>query len=343
MVKRTAERQIRKDESPDDHDDGFEVPVNASADVLAKRRILQPKGRSFSFPKGPVTSGSTSNSSSKILALNKQFKASVLKAIDSDVLDLRPLVSKYLQFYKVAQDSATTAGDEDEVVPNTKKATLGWVPGSSSSLSASKLFQNSNFKLDKVEEKGRGVETTGPSFTFNKNIDDPVFKVGHSAESGKMSFSQTDLSGAGLPLREDKIDIVEEDETEGNFKPVVKLSDKLDNVMTGEENESTLFSCKTKVFLYDSETKEQPYKNVGIGELKVLKAQDGKSRVLVRAEGSSRVILNALLVAQVSYITTGSNVKVPVATSEGSIKMYLVRVKTQSLAEELCSILNNEK
>lgn len=127
----------------------------------------------------------------------------------------------------------------------------------------------------------------------------------------------------------------ENDTVKGNFA-VIQLTEKVD-VKTGEEDEETLYSKRSKLTKYNSESKA--YDSVGLGELKILKNKNtGKSRILVRADVSSNVILNVLILKDLDYDIIGDKkvmVRIPCFNAGGQIETYLARVKTADDAQEL--------
>lgn len=188
-------------------------------------------------------------------------------------------------------------------------------------------------------------QTTGfGSLMFGKtpeNGQKPANTFSFGASALTAPASQAD-SAIVTPL-----DLVPEEETGGDFKPVASLSSEaISNSETGEENEEVLYTKKAKLMLFDPSNKETPYANRGVGDLKVLKAKDsGKSRILVRADGGLRVLLNSLVSKDISYSTigNGSMVRVPVVNADKSIETFVLRVKTPADGEELLASLNGAK
>lgn len=190
-----------------------------------------------------------------------------------------------------------------------------------------------------------------PSFQFgaSSGAATPLFSFGTSTfNSGQQAFGQTpsvtgSQSTSSFPKPEEG-ELMPEEETGGDFAPVASLGNKkVESTPSGEENEEVLFYRKSKLMLLDSSNKENPYKNLGIGELKVLKnAQTQASRILVRADGGLRVLLNVGLMKDMTYSTmgNGSLVRVPAVNSEGALETYVLKVKTPADGAELCETLN---
>lgn len=138
-------------------------------------------------------------------------------------------------------------------------------------------------------------------------------------------------------------DLVAEEDSGAQFTPVASLgTEKVDTSNSGEEGEQILFQRKSKLMLLDVQNKENPYTNMGIGELKVLKGENGKSRILMRADGGLRVLLNVSLLKDITYTTigNGSLVRVPAVGDSGVLQTYVLKVKTPIDGKELCDTLN---
>ncbi|XP_075708778.1 E3 SUMO-protein ligase RanBP2-like isoform X2 [Rhinoderma darwinii] len=91
-----------------------------------------------------------------------------------------------------------------------------------------------------------------------------------------------------------------DDRDDIHFEPIVHLPDKVEMV-TGEEDETVLYSQRVKLFRFDAEIGQ--WKERGVGTLKILKnAVNGKLRMLMRREQVLKVCANHL-------ITTTMNLK----------------------------------
>lgn len=180
------------------------------------------------------------------------------------------------------------------------------------------------------------AETTNKPFTFN---------TGKPAESAVAPFSFA--FGGQTPLNvvtkknDDSSELVEEEETGGNFKPVVQLSEKVAQG-TGEEDETLKYTKRAKLMLYDGEK----YINKGTGDLKILKNNiSGKTRILIRADGGLRAIFNTLVVKDITYssLGLGNMVRVPVINENKELESYVVQVKTAADGSDLLGAINEGK
>lgn len=194
---------------------------------------------------------------------------------------------------------------------------------------------------------------TATSLFGNSEAKAPTFSFGASSASfGAPSASfgapaiSTGISAPSASANDDSESRENEVEPDVNFAPVASLGDKKIETTSGEENETTVLQLRAKLMLYDAGNKAEPYKTMGVGELKVLKAIEGKgSRILIRADGALRVLLNSALLKEMNYETigNGSLVRIPSVDSEGKITTYVVKVKTADDGKKLAQVLNETK
>lgn len=91
-----------------------------------------------------------------------------------------------------------------------------------------------------------------------------------------------------------------EDRDDIHFEPIVQLPEKVE-LVTGEEDETVLYSQRVKLFRFDTEIGQ--WKERGVGTMKILKNEvNGKLRMLMRREQVLKVCANHL-------ITTTMNLK----------------------------------
>ncbi|KAK7153524.1 hypothetical protein R3I94_007032 [Phoxinus phoxinus] len=173
------------------------------------------------------------------------------------------------------------------------------------------------------------------SFQFGQ--EDPTFKgfagAGQQLFTGVNSSSKTDTSAD----QEDEM-YKTEDNDDIQFEPVVQMPEKVD-LVTGEEDEKSLYSQRVKLFRFDTETSQ--WKERGVGILKLLKNnKNGRLRVLMRREQVLKVCAN-------HWITTTMNLK-PLSGSDRAwmwiandfsdgdarLEQLAAKFKTPELAEE---------
>lgn len=129
----------------------------------------------------------------------------------------------------------------------------------------------------------------------------------------------------------------DQDHTEGiYFQPVVELPDKID-VKTGEEDETVLYSQRSKLFRYDSESKQ--WKERGVGDVKILRHKTtGKIRLLMRREPVMKLCLNHYLTCDLEMKQKDAKSWIWFASdfSEGEqiVEKFCIRFKTPEIAQE---------
>ncbi|CAR25961.1 ZYRO0A12298p [Zygosaccharomyces rouxii] len=105
-------------------------------------------------------------------------------------------------------------------------------------------------------------------------------------------------------------------------------------MQNGEENENLLFSQRSKLMIFNNETKS--YDSRGVGELKLLQNKEDKSKVrfLCRSDGMGNILLNTSLVKSFTYspLTPESEnlIKVPVVEAQGKLTTYVAKFKQKS-------------
>ena len=124
-----------------------------------------------------------------------------------------------------------------------------------------------------------------------------------------------------------------------DFVPVIPLPAEV-AVTTGEEDETTLFSARAKLFRFaDKEWKER-----GIGNVKLLKNQEGKVRLLMRRDQVFKICANHMLQRDMELTAMPSNNKAWIwvandfADEEVRLEKLCIRFKTE---EEALSFKEN--
>ena len=159
-----------------------------------------------------------------------------------------------------------------------------------------------------ISQPVKATTTAASPFVIGQNSLSPSFAAvaagGTSTNAFQASGDFKGFQGAGQaifgkspsPQKGDKSlddEHVDEYEPEVDFKPIVPLP-ALVKVKTGEEDEEKMFSERTKLFRFDTETKQ--WKERGIGELKILKHKVSKKvRILMRREQVLKVCANHTL------------------------------------------------
>ncbi|KAM3935490.1 E3 SUMO-protein ligase RanBP2-like isoform 2-T2 [Leptodactylus fuscus] len=206
--------------------------------------------------------------------------------------------------FKFGFTESNTKDEQEKETPTDVTASAG----DSKEISPS----DGGLKFEEGKQSGESVfgQTTASAFSFadlSKNSEgfafgktDPNFK-GFS-RAGEKLFASVNNKGEPASAEQEVLDDLykTEDRDDIHFEPVVQLPDKVE-LVTGEEDETVLYSQRVKLFRFDAEISQ--WKERGVGVLKILKNEvNGKLRMLMRREQVLKVCANHL-------ITTTMNLK----------------------------------
>jgi len=126
-------------------------------------------------------------------------------------------------------------------------------------------------------------------------------------------------------------------------------------VVTGEEDETTLYSVRAKLYAMN----EGKWQERGVGQLKLNQTRDGKCRLLMRDQGGKHLRLNATVFPEmkvdksgdksVQFVAIGNGGSdAPASTGAGSapakaFTTYAARVARKEEAEELIAAIQKHK
>lgn len=165
-----------------------------------------------------------------------------------------------------------------------------------------------------------------------KNITDELTRTNYNT-SVDCKKGQ-DLSSVKSPEKDE----TEEFEPTVSFKPICELPSNI-VVKTGEEEETTLFCHRGKLYRYESQTNE--WKERGIGEMKILKhKKSGKSRIICRREQVYKLACNHYITTEMKLtkLKTAENcwswIAQDFADEELKTETFAVRFKFPVTAEE---------
>ncbi|MCJ1372711.1 hypothetical protein MMC20_003936 [Loxospora ochrophaea] len=111
----------------------------------------------------------------------------------------------------------------------------------------------------------------------------------------------------------------------------------------GEEDEDVIFNVRAKASEFDSENKN--WISRGLGYFRILKHKyTKKTRALMRQDPSGRVVINSALMSGMKYECVQEKaVKMGVATDQGTLATFILRVGRREDAERLASLMEAEK
>lgn len=200
---------------------------------------------------------------------------------------------------------------------------------------------------------GSSNSSTAPSFTFGK----PTANDNNTSESSKPSngfkfslpFGQkpVEQAPAALESANDNKTTAPEPASEEQ-KEDVKLEDsKPMDLQNGEEGENPLFTQRSKLMIFNSETKA--YDSRGVGEMKLLQSNEDKSKVrfLCRSDGMGNILLNTRVVKDFSYSPlTAENenlVKIPTIEADNKLVTYVVKFKQKADGRQFVKAIEDVK
>uniref|UniRef100_A0A674I3N3 RAN binding protein 2 n=1 Tax=Terrapene triunguis TaxID=2587831 RepID=A0A674I3N3_9SAUR len=200
---------------------------------------------------------------------------------------------------KESTNGFLNSGDEKEKKENSTKGVTGIQSHNVSNKQNSDLVFGQNSSTFTFADLAK--TTSGEEFQFGKK--DPNFK-GFSGAGEKLFSSQSSKvahkANTSVDLEKEDDAYKTEDNDDIHFEPVVQMPEKVE-LVTGEEDETVLYSQRIKLFRFDPETSQ--WKERGVGNLKILKNEvNGKLRMLMRREQVLKVCAN-------HWITTTMNLK----------------------------------
>ena len=198
--------------------------------------------------------------------------------------------------------------------------------------------------------KAESVKAVEPTTVFGTGTSISFSTVGQQKTDEAFSSGGKGFAAAGsklftTPSKGEDEEGGEEYEPDVDFKPVIPLPELVE-VKTGEEDEDILFSERSKLFRYTSETKE--WKERGIGEFKVLKNKSTrKIRFLMRREQVHKICCNHNLTKDIEIKAMSTSDKAWTWTapdfSEGEVKneVFGLRFKTADIANTWKSLVDD--
>eukprot|EP00917_Polyrhabdina_sp_WS-2016_P019916 GHVP01042543.1.p2 GENE.GHVP01042543.1~~GHVP01042543.1.p2 ORF type:complete len:170 (+),score=49.64 GHVP01042543.1:202-711(+) len=113
--------------------------------------------------------------------------------------------------------------------------------------------------------------------------------------------------------------------------------DKVQEPMTGEEKETTVFSGKASLFIFSNDKKD--WKENGKGEVRLNRNEEGRERIIMRAEGVQTVLLNSLLLSKENINKNGPNGVVLLLEFKGYPKVCLFRFSKEGICNSFINLI----
>lgn len=200
---------------------------------------------------------------------------------------------------------------------------------------------------------GSSNSSTAPSFSFpkpdntNNNSGTATINANGNPSGGfkfSLPFSQKPASQPSpSPTLSAPVQGTVDSKPEENEEEPSK-SVELQN---GEENENALFSQRSKLMVFNGESRS--YDSRGLGELKLLQSKEDKSKVrlLCRSDGMGNILLNTSLVKSFTYSPlTAENdnlIKLPAVEAQGKLVTYVAKFKQKSDGQLLVKSIEDVK
>lgn len=194
-----------------------------------------------------------------------------------------------------------------------------------------------------------GSATSAPSFSFGnaqtnelKAVPSGGFKFSLPFEQ-KVTSSSTDTPETKTVAGKSQIT----ESTENTEKQEESEGSKAIDMQNGEEDEKVLFSQRSKLMIFNTETKA--YDSKGVGEMKLLQKKDDSSKVrlLCRSDGMGNILLNTNVVKSFKYTSlseTAENlVKTPVIDAASNFVTYVVKFKQKSDGRAFIKAIEDSK
>ncbi|CAG0886198.1 unnamed protein product [Darwinula stevensoni] len=185
-----------------------------------------------------------------------------------------------------------------------------------------------------------------PSFSALANAsssDQPSFLENQPSKSFQFPGAGKPIFGSGSKAKskdteDDHAEAEDHDDHDPHYEPIVPLPE-LVQVRTGEEDEEVLFSERSKLFRYDSDTKQ--WKERGIGLMKILKNSAANTiRLLFRREQVHKLACNHYLKPDMELMPLSSSntswmwTCIDFAEGEAKPEKLAVKFKSEALAKD---------
>lgn len=212
---------------------------------------------------------------------------------------------------------------------------------------------------DKSEAKpafsfGAPNSTNAPSFTFGKaKTDEKASADDASKASNGFKFSLPFGQKAPEPAPPANNSEAGKDMTasapadEGQSEKEKPEESKPMDLQNGEEEETPLFTQRSKLMTFDPETKA--YDSRGVGEMKLLQSKEDKSKIrfLCRSDGMGNILLNTRVIKDFSYTPLTAEaenlVKIPTIEADNKLYTYVVKFKQKADGRQFVKAIEDVK
>ncbi|KAJ1661320.1 hypothetical protein GGF38_003717, partial [Coemansia sp. RSA 25] len=191
-----------------------------------------------------------------------------------------------------------------------------------------------------IDSAGESAVAKAPfSFGFGKPKDQAT-----ASDTDKKPAFSFGFGGAQQQQKQQPPAAADNDEGSANEDDGEDEEEEEERVPTtaGEEGEITEHQTRAKLYAWDKTLNK--YKDLGIGNLKInTRLTDGgttRARFICRQEGSEKITLNAAMFKKMTVEVADNKRQVGILViSDGLPTRYLVRVKTEAMAQALVSTI----
>ncbi|CAL8098719.1 unnamed protein product [Calicophoron daubneyi] len=173
---------------------------------------------------------------------------------------------------------------------DTPKFKLDEKPAPTSLFSSGKVLSSTSASAT-PEHKTESADKANSAFSA-LNLTEGLSKPGFTFTFGQPANVTPNLQAVSSPTKSgdeqdsDRVEPVDEDHLK--FKPALEVMPEKVTVHTGEENEEVIFCERAKLYRWDS----KDWRERGVGEMKLLRAQSGSVRCLMRRDHILKVCCN---------------------------------------------------
>lgn len=273
-------------------------------------------------------------------------------------------------FGKPSKDSGKTAetksvfsfGKSNQESEKKTEAKPAFSFGKSSQESDKKAEAKPAFSFGKPSQETDKKAEAKPVFSFGapNSSTAPSFTFGKPEATEKQNKSPEDLYGSksgfkfALPFEKrptesevdknkDSIEPPAEETTEN----IPQEESKPIDLQNGEEDETRLFCQRSKLMIFNPDTKS--YDSKGVGEMKLLQSKEDKSKIrfLCRSDGMGNILLNTRVLKDFTYSPlTAENenlVKVPTIEADNKLVTYVVKFKQKADGRQFVKAIEDVK
>ncbi|QLL33976.1 hypothetical protein HG536_0F03010 [Torulaspora globosa] len=253
-------------------------------------------------------------------------------------------------------------GEPSQGSGNSTETKPAFLFGKSSQDSGSKAESKPAFSFGTSNQESDEKAEAKPVFSFGapNSSTAPSFTFGKPETTDKQNKSPENLYGAksgfkfALPFEKRPKDPEVDKNNESIEPPAQETTEngpqeesKPIDLQNGEEDETPLFSQRSKLMIFNPDSKS--YDSKGVGEMKLLQSKEDKSKIrfLCRSDGMGNILLNTRVLKDFTYSPlTAENenlVKVPTIEADNKLVTYIVKFKQKADGRQFVKAIEDVK